>query len=107
VAGSVVAGAERGADRLGCVGGPLGVRGDRPRPGQHRGGGQAQDGDQRVAAATGSSQVGDTGQVGEQVRSVGVLELAWIGLGEVGQGGLGSEMLARQARASVRIMRLW
>jgi hypothetical protein len=30
VVGSVVAGAERGPDRLGRVGGPLGDRGDRP-----------------------------------------------------------------------------
>jgi hypothetical protein len=86
-------GGERGRERrarrgpLECVGGPLGDRGDRLRPGRHSGGGQAQDGDQRVAAATSSSWVGDGGQVGEQVQSVGVLELAWIGLGEVGQGG--------------------
>jgi hypothetical protein len=32
-AGGVVAGAERGADRLGRVGGPFGDRSDRPRPG--------------------------------------------------------------------------
>jgi hypothetical protein len=61
VAGSVVAGAERGPDLLGRVGGPLGDRGDRPRPGQDRGGRQAQDSDQRVAAATGSSRVGHGG----------------------------------------------
>jgi hypothetical protein len=35
-----------------------GQQGDRPGAGQHRGGGQAQDGDQRVAAATGSPGVG-------------------------------------------------
>jgi hypothetical protein len=57
VAGSVVAGAERGPDRLGRVGGPLGDRGDRPRPGQHRSGRQAQDRDQWVAAATGRLRV--------------------------------------------------
>jgi hypothetical protein len=38
-----------------------------PRPCQHRGGRQAQDAGQRVAAATGSSRVGDGGEVGRQV----------------------------------------
>jgi hypothetical protein len=39
------------------------------------GGGHGQDGDQRVvAAAAGGSRVGDAGQVGEQVRSLGLLE---------------------------------
>jgi hypothetical protein len=76
VAGGVVAGAQRGPDRLGRVRGPLGDRGDRPRPGQHRSGRQAQDRDQWVAAATGRSRVGDAGQVGQQVRGFGVLELA-------------------------------
>jgi hypothetical protein len=85
VAGSVVAGAERGPDRLGRVGGPLGDRGDRPCPGQHRGGGQAQDGDQPVAAATGSSRVGDAGQVGEQVRGFAVVE--GLGVGKLDEGG--------------------
>jgi hypothetical protein len=87
VAGSVVAGAERGPDRLGRISGPLGDRGDRPGPGQHRGGGQGQDGDQPVAAATGRSRVGDGGQVGEQVRGVAVLELTRVGRGEMGQSG--------------------
>jgi hypothetical protein len=87
VAGGVVAGAERGPDRLGGVGGPLGDRGDRPRPGQHRDGGQAQDGDQPVAAARGSSRVGDAGQVGQQVWGFGVGELAGVGVGEGGEGG--------------------
>jgi hypothetical protein len=103
VAGSVAAGAERGPDRLGCVGGPLGDRGDRPRPCRHCGGGQAQDGDQRVAAATGSSLVGDAGQVGEQVRG----SLSWRGWAWASWArGLGSGMMGRQARASVRVMRL-
>jgi hypothetical protein len=52
VAGGVVAGAECGEDRLGRVGGPFADRGDRPRPGQHRSGRQAQDRDQWVAAAS-------------------------------------------------------
>jgi hypothetical protein len=85
--GGVVAGAERGADRPGRVGGPLGDRGDRPRPGQHRRGRQGQDRDQRVAAARGSSRVGDGGQIGQQVRGVGVLELAGTGVGKLGQRG--------------------
>ena len=55
--------------------------------GQHRGGGQAQDGDQGVAAATGSSRIGDGGEAGEQLRGVGVGKLERVGLGEVGQGG--------------------
>jgi hypothetical protein len=48
VAGSLLAVAERGPDRLGRVGGPLGDRGDRPGTGQDRGGRQAQDGDQAI-----------------------------------------------------------
>ena len=43
-------------------------RGHGVSAGQDRGGGHRQDGDQRVAAATGSPGVGDGGQVGEQVR---------------------------------------
>ena len=69
------------------VGGPFGDRGDRPRPGQHRSDRQAQDRDQWVATATGSSRVGDAGQVGQQVRGFGVLELAGIGVGELGERG--------------------
>ena len=87
VTGAVVAGAQRGPDRLGGVGGPLGDRGDRPCPSQHRGGRQGQDGDQRVAATTGSSRVGDGGKVGQQVWGFGVLELAAVGLDKVGEGG--------------------
>jgi len=82
-----VAGAERGPDWLGGVGGPLGDGGKRAGAGQHRGGGHGQDGDQRVPAATGSSRVGDGGEVAQQVRAVGVLELVWVGVGEAGQGG--------------------
>jgi hypothetical protein len=37
--------------------------------------------------ATGSARVGDGGEVGQQVRGVGVLELERVGVGEVGQGG--------------------
>jgi hypothetical protein len=87
VAGGVAAGTQRGPDRLGGIGGPFGDRGDRPRAGQDRGGGHGQDGDQRVAAATDRSRVGDGGQVGEQVRGVGVLKLGRVGVGQVGQGG--------------------
>jgi hypothetical protein len=89
VARGVAAGAQRGPDRLGRVGGPHGDRGDRPRPGQHRGGRQAQDAGQRVAAATGGSRVGDGGEIGRQVRGVAVLELTRVAMGEVGQGGWG------------------
>jgi hypothetical protein len=84
VAGGVAASAERGPDLLGRVGGPFGDRGDRARPGQDRGGRQAQDGDQWVAAATGSSRVADGGQAGKQVWRVSVLE--GLGVGELGQG---------------------
>jgi hypothetical protein len=87
VVGSGTAGAQRGPHRLGRVGGPLGDGGVRAGAGQHRGGGQGQDGDQGVAAAAGRSRVGDGGQVGQQVRGVGVLKLARVGVGEVGQGG--------------------
>jgi hypothetical protein len=82
-----LAGAQRGPDRLGRVGGPLGDRGDRPCPGQHRGGRQGQDGDQRVAAATGTARVGDGGKVGQQVWGFGVLELAAVAVDQVGEGG--------------------
>jgi hypothetical protein len=54
------------------------------------------------AAATGSSGVGDGGQAGKQVGTVGVLE--GLGVGEFGPGRLGSGMMPRQARASVRII---
>jgi hypothetical protein len=87
VAGGVVAGAKRGPDRLGRIGGPLGGRGDRPGTGQDRGDGQAQDGDQRVTATTGSSRIRDTGQVGQQMRGFGVGELAGVGAGERDEGG--------------------
>jgi hypothetical protein len=87
VAGGLLAGAERGPDRLGRVGGPLGDRGDRPGTGQDRGGRQAQDGDQRVAAATGSARVGDAGQVDEQVRGFAVVE--GLGVGQLGERGRG------------------
>jgi hypothetical protein len=85
VAGDVAASAQRGPDGLRRIGSPFGDRGDRPGAGQHRGGGQAQDGDQRVAPATGRSRVGDAGEVGQQVRGFTVLE--GVGVGEVGQGG--------------------
>jgi hypothetical protein len=44
-AGGVMAGAEGDPDWLGRISGPFGDRGDRPGAGQHRGGGQGQDGD--------------------------------------------------------------
>jgi hypothetical protein len=78
VAGGVVAGAERGTDWLGSIGGPFGDRGHRAGAGEHRGGGHGQDGDQWVAAATRGSRVGNRGQVGEQVRSLGLLERVGI-----------------------------
>jgi hypothetical protein len=83
----VAAGAERGPDGLGRLGGPFGDRGDGPGAGQHRSGGQAQDAGQRVAAATGRSRVGDSGEVGQQVRGLGVLEFERVGRSEVGEGG--------------------
>jgi hypothetical protein len=46
----------------------------RPRPGQHRGGGKPEDGDQRVATPGAAPGVGDGGEVGEQVRGFGFLE---------------------------------
>jgi hypothetical protein len=63
----IAAGAQRGTDRLGRSSGPLGDRGDRPRPGQHRRSCQPNDGDQRVAAPGAGPWVGDGGQVDEQV----------------------------------------
>jgi hypothetical protein len=61
VAGGVAAGAQRGADRLWGILGPLGDRGHRPGAGQHRSGGHSQDRNQRVAAATPGSRVADRG----------------------------------------------
>jgi hypothetical protein len=78
VAGGVVAGAERGTDWLGSVGGPFGDRGHRAGAAQDCGGGHGQDGDERVAAPARCSRVGDAGQVGEQVRSLGLLERVGI-----------------------------
>jgi hypothetical protein len=56
---AVAAGAERGTDWLGSLGGPFGDRGHRAGTGKHRGGGHGQDGDERVAAATKGTRVGD------------------------------------------------
>jgi hypothetical protein len=78
VAGGVAAGAERGTDWLGSVGGPLGDRGHRPGAGKDRGGGHRRDRHQWVAAATGSSRVGNGGQIGEQVRGFDFLERVGI-----------------------------
>jgi hypothetical protein len=58
-----------------------------------------------VAAATGRSRVGDGGEVGQQVRMLGVLDE--VGVGEVGQRRLGSGTMGRQAWASVQVMGLW
>jgi len=67
VAGGVAAGAERGTDWLGSLGGQFGDRG-------HRAGTPAS----TAAAATRGTRVGDAGQVGEQVRSLGFLERVGI-----------------------------
>jgi len=81
VAGERVAvGAERGPDRLGGIGGPLGDRDHRAGTGQDRGRRQPQDGDQGVAAAAAGPGVGDGGQVGEQARWFGWSE--WTGLAQ-------------------------
>jgi len=64
----IASGAERGTDRLGCVGGPFGDRGDRPRTGQDRGSGEHENGNQRVPAPGASPGVGDGSQIGEQLR---------------------------------------
>jgi hypothetical protein len=104
VVGGVAPGAKRGPDRLGCVGGPRGNGGKRAGTGQHRGGRQGQDGDQRMAAAQGTSRVGDGGQGGEQVRG----SASWRGWHrQAGPGPAGSGMMGRQARASTAIMRRW
>jgi hypothetical protein len=89
--GKQVSGRNEGAgvtvanQRASCAG-PLSSPNE-PRPGQRRGGRQAQDAGQRVAAATGSSRVGDAGHAGQQVQGFGVLELAGIGADELGQRG--------------------
>jgi hypothetical protein len=63
--------AERGAHRLGGVGGPLRDRGHRPSAGQDRGSGDRKDRGQRMPAAAVPSRVVDGGKVGEQMRRVG------------------------------------
>jgi hypothetical protein len=40
-----------------------------------------------MAAATGRSRVGDSGEVGQQVRGLGVLEFERVGRSESGEGG--------------------
>jgi hypothetical protein len=75
---AIAAGAERGTDWLGSVGGPFGDRGHRAGAAQDRGGGHGQDGDEWVAAAGTGPGVGDGGQVGEQVRWFGLLERVGI-----------------------------
>jgi hypothetical protein len=79
----IAAGAERGADRLGRIGGPLGDGGKRPRPSQHRGRRQGQDGDQWVVAPGAGAWVANGGQVGEQVRGLGFLQR--VGIAQRGQ----------------------
>jgi hypothetical protein len=86
VAGArIAAGSERGTYGLGCVGGPLGDRGDRPGARQDRSSGQHQDGDQRVTAPGAGPWVGDSGQVGGQVRCLGWSER--ISVSQYGQAG--------------------
>jgi hypothetical protein len=67
-----------GRSPAGSVGSPGPVQGrlleQRREPGQ--------DGDQGVAAATGRSRIGNGGEVGQQLRGVGVLELTLVGMGE-------------------------
>jgi hypothetical protein len=78
VVGAIAAGRRARPGRCGEHQRPFGDRGHRAGTGKRRGGGQGQDGDERVAAATGSSRVRDTGQVGEQVWCLGWLERVGI-----------------------------
>jgi hypothetical protein len=55
--------------------------------GAEGGGGHGQDGDQPMAAATGRSRVEDSGEVGQQVRGLGVLEFERVGRSKSGEGG--------------------
>jgi hypothetical protein len=71
-------GADRSGQGVGVQAGKGAADGGLGRDGEAAGG---------VAAATGRSRVGDSGEVGEQVRAVGVLEFDRVGVGEVGQGG--------------------
>jgi hypothetical protein len=105
VVGGVAPGAKRGTDRLGRVGGPLGNGGKRAGAGQHRGGRQGQDGDQRMAAAQGTP--AGRGwwpgrRAGARARLPGG---GWHR--QAGPGPAGSGMMGRQARASTAIMRRW
>jgi hypothetical protein len=85
VAGGVAAGAQRGADRLWGILGPLDDRGHGAGAGQHRRGGHGQDRNQQVAAATPGSRVADRGEVGQQMRGLGGLER--LGVGQLGEDG--------------------
>jgi hypothetical protein len=86
VVGCLAAGAQRRPHRLWGIRGPLGDRGEGTSAGQHRRGGHGQDRNQRMPPPTGRARVADGGQVGQQVRDVGVAErLSAIQLGERGR----------------------
>jgi hypothetical protein len=104
VAGAIAAGAERGPDRSGRVGGPLGDRGDRPRPASTAaaaGPRMQASGWRRPRAARGSGRRRGR-PAGARLRGV---ELAGIGADELDERGWDPGMMGRQARASVRVMR--
>jgi len=82
----VAADPEGGQDRLGCILGPPGDRGQGVVAGQPRGDCGGKDRDQGVAAATPGSGVGDLGQGGKQVTTL-VARQRVGGVGAAGKGG--------------------
>jgi hypothetical protein len=75
----IAVGAERCADRLVSVDGPLGDRGERPCAGQHRCGSDGEDGNQWMATPGAGSRVVDGGEIGEQVWWFGCSERVSVG----------------------------
>jgi hypothetical protein len=68
----------QGSGVLGSLAAHSGIAVIEQAPASTRGGGHGQDGDERLAAATRGTRVGDAGQVGEQVQSLGFLERVGI-----------------------------
>jgi hypothetical protein len=83
----VAADPEGGQDRLGCILGPLGDRGQGVVAGQHRGDRGGQDRDQGVAAAPPGSGVGELGEGDKQVTTL----VARQRVGSVGTAGKGGD----------------
>jgi hypothetical protein len=84
----VTAQAQRGQDRPGRVGGPLGDRGYRPGAGRHCRGADGQHADQGVASAPPVTRVGEHRQPLQQARTLAQGKRArMVGVGDGGEDG--------------------